>query len=240
MDNKTIEAILRLNNKFYESQAASFDVTRQFPWKGWGRVVEIIHDLKKEGKIDLLDLGCGNGRFLKHLIDLGVSDNIVYTGLDTNVELIETALNSFSTSNNAKFEKFDVIQGVSKIENKYDVVTAFGITHHIPSSLLRQEWFESVAKLVKPGGLLISTFWNFDKSKIVKVPEIQKDLETNDYTLGWMNKPDTIRYCHFYDAQELDLLIKNLENMNVKIIDTFESDGRNGKTNTYIIWKKMM
>ena len=64
MDAATIRNIIDLNNRFYKTVATDFSATRQMPWAGWDRLLPF---LPKEA-IDILDLGCGNGRFLSFLI----------------------------------------------------------------------------------------------------------------------------------------------------------------------------
>ena len=82
--------ILELNKKFYQSVAYSFSETRQTPWKGWGKVVEIINDVLKNEKIKILDLGCGNGRFLEYIKKS--FSNYEYVGMDENEDLLKEAM----------------------------------------------------------------------------------------------------------------------------------------------------
>lgn len=70
--NQRTEQILYLNKKFYQSVAKDFSISRQKDWNGWDRAVQIAKNhlkepLRKKGP-KILDLGCGNGRFLKFMI----------------------------------------------------------------------------------------------------------------------------------------------------------------------------
>jgi len=41
MNSKEVRQILELNERFYQSVFREFSKTRQKPWEGWGRVIDI-------------------------------------------------------------------------------------------------------------------------------------------------------------------------------------------------------
>jgi len=206
--------ILELNKKFYQSVAYSFSETRQTPWKGWGRVVEIINDVLKNEKIKILDLGCGNGRFLEHIKKS--FSNYEYVGIDENEALLKEALGTNKNNKNAKFIKKDIFKEINKIDGKYKLIVGFGITHHIPNEKFREKWFEDVIKLLEKDSkvLLIFTFWEFDK-------------KPGDYLISWDNKPEVARFCHKYSKKETGKIISMYKKHNIKLIEKFESDNKN-------------
>ena len=66
MDATTRRLLNELNRRFYRENADAFDVTRRVPWPGWNRLAEF---LPATGPLSTLDLGCGNGRFLRWLAE---------------------------------------------------------------------------------------------------------------------------------------------------------------------------
>ncbi|NMB91670.1 class I SAM-dependent methyltransferase [candidate division WWE3 bacterium] len=216
MNLKKIKDILKLNESFYQSISEEFSRSRQKPWKGWDRAVEKAFEAlgSNDKKIKVLDLGCGNGRFYDFINNKNM--NIEYVGIDTNNDFIKRRANK---TKNASFVKGDVIQDLNNIKEKYNIIAAFGLTHHIPSQSLRFTWFNKLSNLLDKKGVLILTFWRF------------KD-KPGDYFLRWKERKDIKRYCHQYSNKELDKVIKTYEEKGLKLIDKFISD----KENLYLIF----
>lgn len=240
MKNQTTTKLLDLNKQFYANISDDFDSTRNYIWKGWSRVGEYILDkathLNRD--ISVLDLACGNGRFLSSLMDLqGL--HFTYTGVEQDPDLLTKAKERYPKAN---FVCEDVVSNIGSIHASYDVVVAFGITHHIPSKELRDQWFLNISKLVKPQGLLAISFWNFDPAKKVKTMPTgieTTELDFNDYILGWDNKQDTYRYCHLYSESELEI-ITNIFNQNgIQLIHRYCDDGKTKNGNTYLIFARI-
>lgn len=234
MDSQRISQILNLNKEFYQLVAKDFSETRQKPWEGWGRVVDIIrkkrHELEKESPdlkpLEILDIGCGNGRFLKFLAEN--LDCFSYTGIDINNDLLKEArkIELKSVNQSAKFIKKDIFNDAKSLSGAYDVIVAFGVTHHIPDADFRKKWFLDMEKLLKSEpkkiSLLCLTFWDFGE-------------EPGDYFLGWKNREDSVRYCHKYSDRELNNIIKGYEKLGFKKIDSYTADNKN----TYFIFGKI-
>lgn len=239
MQKKDVNKILDLNNKFYQMVAQDFSKTRQTPWEGWGRVIEIIKEsfnksIVDEGnenkvsdnKIKILDIGCGNGRFYNFLEkNIG---NFYYTGIDINNDLLKEATKNrvFNDSHTVNFVKFDIFKNINEINERYDIVLAFGITHHLPNKDFRKKWFSILPKLLPDEMhrrcLLILTFWDFEE-------------ESGEYILGWKDNKDALRFCYKYSESDLKEIIKNFENSNLKLLEKYESD----KNNLYLIFGRI-
>lgn len=239
MNFKVFEQIVQLNKEFYEKVGDDFSSTRQAPWKGWSRVVEEIKGHFKNGKLSLIDVACGNGRF-QGFIDSNLT-NINYVGVDSSEVLLEKAKTNYPS---ATFEHYDVVLELNKMSNQYDIVVAFGITHHIPSQEFRETWFENLSKLVKPGGLLIFTIWDFfndasfDVSKTYIPSHINKaELEEGDYFLSWDRiGGDVLRYCHHYSESEINKISEILERNGMELNSTWKDDGKGGVSNLYFVY----
>jgi len=223
MLNTGILEIAQLNNEFYSKNAESFDKSREFYWKGFENSLKYL----KSG-MQILDLGCGNARFLKFLSENKISIN--YLGVDSNDSFIESNKKKFPNDN---FLKVDFINTEKVIlDHQFDAVVGFGITHHIPSKDFRKIWFRNLGELVSQNGYLILSFWNFDKSKDdtqFKTNFYRK--ENGDYFLGWKGDYSQHRYCHEYDQEELNEIKKIYSNF--EVIEEFDKED-----NKYIIFHK--
>ncbi|MFZ2663979.1 MAG: methyltransferase domain-containing protein [Patescibacteria group bacterium] len=216
MNSKAVRDILELNNNFYQSVFEEFSRSRQAPWEGWDRAVEKAFKVigKDIDEIKVLDLGCGNGRFYDFLSKK--RKNIEYIGIDINNDLMKEGIKKFK---NATFIQGDIFQELDKIKGKYNIVSAFGVTHHIPDYSFRNTWFSKLPNLLDKNGVLILTFWNFNNTP-------------GDYFLGWKERKDIKRYCHQYSNEEINEVTKMYKGKNLKLLDKFTSD----KENLYLLF----
>ncbi len=224
MNDSTIKQILALNTKFYQSVATHFSKTRQSNWKGWGRVVNFFEDLP-EPKV--LDIGCGNGRFLNFLKE-NTSKKFEYTGIDNNAELLSEAQ---SKNPECKFIDVDVFGNLESLKDKYNFIVVFGLMHHIPGKEFREKWLHDVIALLEEKGILVLTFWDFKAEKVLKTLP-----DEGDYILGWDKKPETERYAHKFTEKELNDISTNYD---VELVEKLEADGKDNKSNKYLIFKKL-
>lgn len=237
MDKDIVKRILSLDHDFYQQYAESFSRSRGIALKGWFKVKEIIEndpDLGKKQNLTVVDLGAGNCRFYSFLVK-NLKQKIEYTGIDENDKLIEISKESYGGNKGFKIRKTDVIQNLSSISEKGDIVCAFGLTHHIPSDDLRDVWFSNLHRLVNPKGLLILTFWNTKKTPIKTEPI---KTEAGDKFLGWQGKQDYPRYVHVYSEPELSIIIKKMEKDGLVHVSGFIEDQNKNSSNKYLIFKK--
>lgn len=204
-------------------------------------------DLAKEKKptrhFEVLDLGCGNGRFYEFL-DKNF-DDFFYTGLDNNSDLIKKAVEKFG---HGLFHKKDIFSKLYP-DDKFDLIVCFGITHHIPGKDFRLKWFENLSRFMYKDGLLVLTFWNYHDDERFKnaVRGVktggfsikEEELEEGDYFLGWGKNKDAFRFYHKYVSDEIFVIDEIFRNCGFDLVDTFESDGKSGWLNTYKIYKKI-
>ena len=194
----------------------------------------------------ILDLGCGNGELARSLSRRG--QHGTYVGLDFSVPLLHEAdREAFSFP--VKFlevdlTEFPVIGGELSLGDKWSLVTAFAVLHHIPSRELRLNIVKKVHDLLKKDGLFIHSNWQFLNSPRLKT-RVQpwqsiglnpQDVDTTDYLLDWRQGHSGLRYIHHFDEQELAELAK--AGM-FEIVESFHSDGENRKLGFYQIWKKV-
>ncbi|MFC1622147.1 class I SAM-dependent DNA methyltransferase [Patescibacteria group bacterium] len=229
MNQQEIQKIINQTQKFYDTVAPSFSATRQKPWRGWDRALEHIKKLENP---KILDLGCGNGRFYDFLSQ-NLRTSFSYTGLEINDVLLAEARGKYQNGN---FQKHDIFIHLDKITKKYDIIVAFGITHHIPDMEFRKNWFSTLPKILSPGGLLIFTIWDFSKDKRFKNRAVKaKSLGEDDYLYNWGNVSEK-RYFHKYNKEEMLLLREILQEGGLKLVENYLSDGKGNNLNNYFIY----
>lgn len=203
MNSKTFNEIIQLNKDFYKKIGPEFSRTRQHPWENWKEVLKAVnkHFIGRKS-IKVLDLACGNGRFYKFFKANYKDGDFKYLGLDTDDFLLSECKTNFKDKNTV-FKKHDVILDIDKIKGKFDLVTAFGITHHIPSKKYREYWFKCVENLTDEEGMIVISFWDFlesKKSKITKYP----GGEEGDYLMSWGNT-NAKRYAHYFGEGDMEM-----------------------------------
>jgi SAM-dependent methyltransferase len=241
MDASIVKRILELNKDFYQFHAQAFSESRRYPFKGWGRALSsIIGNTNKLSKnaADILDVASGNCRLFEYL-QKNSKLNFKYTGIDNCGPLMEIAKEKYSKFKNFNQLGLDMINDLDQVNTTFDLVCAFGITHHIPSEELRLKWFTTLSKLISSKGALIITFWYTKKVLPEKVaPFKDADLESGDKMLSWNNDAHHFRYVHIYPEKEIQLVISILAENGLKLVDRFDEDENQNSHNLYLIFKK--
>ncbi len=95
----------------------------------------------------VLDIGCGTGVLVPYLGD------VTYVGFDANPDYIERARRAHG--HRASFECALVGQDTFTDSDKFDLVLAIGILHHLDDGDAA-ELFRSAKRALRPGGRLVS------------------------------------------------------------------------------------
>lgn len=259
MRTHLIKALNQLNQDFYNQISNDFSNTRNFSWTGWDKILE---QLPKKENLKVLDIACGNGRLIEFLEkNLGRS-NFFYLGLDNSKGLLKIAEDKFP---NHLFNYFDLVNNylenqkiILDTKEKFDLITVFGLTHHLASFDLRNELIRSLKNHLSKNGIIIISNWQFAKeqerfqkntinwkkiignTKInlwqkIKLIFLLSKLEENDYLIDWRkgeNANQVFRYCHQIDETEMLKIVKAND---LKIIANFFADGNSNRLNQYLI-----
>ncbi len=256
---KTIIKLLnQLNLDFYRQISVDFSQSRNFSWQGWSKFLQF---LPKKQNLQILDIACGNGRFVDFL-QQNFNLNFSYLGLDSSGELLEIARKKYPK---VKFELVDLVEKLLKnekqiidIQKKFDLIVVFGLTHHLASTKLKELLFKNLKMSLSDGGLIIVSNWQFARekdrfakniltwSKIIgnwqidfgqkiKLIYLWLHLTKNDYLLDWrkgLQAHQAFRYCHQIDEEEMFQLVSA---SGLRIVDSFFADGKSGKLNQYFL-----
>jgi SAM-dependent methyltransferase len=257
MHEEITERLLALNRAFYATFARPFATSR--PTSDPALVCILPHIPQCAS---VLDVGCGNGR-LALLLDRE-RPGTTYLGVDAVPELVELARAQADqlTTIAAEFRVADVarpgwggalpgappstshpepVEGWLRI--RFDCAVALAVLHHIPGFDLRVRVLHDIASLLKPGGRLIVSTWQFLGSrrcrrKIVDWTEVsiaEESLEPGDYLLDWKREGRGLRYCHLVDEAEVERLAAE---SGFCVRETFRAGGREGDLSLFAVFDR--
>lgn len=213
MEAAVIERLSRLNREFYSTFAADFSDARPVSRTNLQAIMPYL-----AGCVKLLDIGCGNGRLAGGLDQDCL--RVDYTGIDAVPALLEIARANAARlqSVTATFRLADLMQPTwaEQLRDRapFDAITALAVIHHIPAMTERTRVLRAMFELLRPGGVLVLSNWQYDQSarlhrKIVPWSAIslnETNVEPGDALLSWERGGHGLRYCHLVTASEMKAL----------------------------------
>lgn len=204
MQKEYANELLAASRTGYEKIAADFSRTRGTFWPE----LLFVRDIIPEG-LRLLDIGCGNGRFLGTF----EGKTLDYTGIDFSEGLIGVARERYRERANTSFIVGDAL-ALPFPNDSFDNVVSFAVLHHIPSRAYRVQFLRESARVTKPGGLIVVTAWNVWHSRpgIVLRFALKKifgrtHTDFGDAILGFGAEKNA-RYVHALTMREIRSLAK--------------------------------
>ncbi len=235
MDSNTALRLLDLNQQFYQTFGKEFSATRSRIQPGVKGIMEHLR-----GPEAILDLGCGNGSLARHLSRKGHPGR--YIGLDFSSVLLGETEN---LPPNFMFLNTDLAGDWQEnrwvFSQGFDLVCAFAVLHHIPGDPLRIKILKKIHEVLQPKGQFVHSEWQFfNSSKLrARLQEAETagfsplELDPGDYFMDWRRGGHGLRYVHLFNEIELASLAAA---SGFSILDTFHSDGENGKLGLYQLW----
>ena len=245
-----------LTGEFYRANAESFSQTRQSPWQGWVRLLEVMDARAAERELlRMLDVACGNLRFERYLADALPGRMLSGWAVDNCEPLVEAGERSeFGPLSRIAFQNLDVIERLSggrrwesleAPDASRDLAVSFGFMHHVPLECWRAELLRALIAKVRPGGFVAVSFWRFlNSDKLARKAQETTDraraelglpeLPQNDYLLGWQDTQELYRYCHHFDEPEIERLLAMVAD-SADLVSRFEADGKTGNLNEYVV-----
>ncbi|MCU0512279.1 MAG: class I SAM-dependent methyltransferase [Anaerolineae bacterium] len=234
MNEATRRRLNALNRDFYRTTAADFAATRGQAWAGWQPLLPHVPPSPQ-----VLDVGCGNGRFGAFLAQ-HLPGPIAYHGVDNTPALLAytaAALPAWPALR-VTLTLHDIVEQPLPA-GEADVVVLFGVLHHLPGAEFRRQMVQRLAARVRPGGLLALAAWCFYdverfRARIVPwdaaFPEDTPVVEAGDYVLDWRRGERALRYCHYVDAAEQADLVAAT---GLTHLTTYYADGQEQRLNRY-------
>lgn len=241
MNETTIRQLVDLNRLFYQTFALQFSATRERLQPGVRRIAEDL-----PSNVRILDIGSGNGELWRFLDNQGHMGE--YVGLDFSVELLREARDRAAEESQgpgtAVFRQADLAdEDWAEVlsDERFDIALVFAVLHHLPGKSLRTRVMQQLHGLLEPDSRVYLSNWRFLESERLRrriqpwgrIGLSSDDVEPGDYLLDWRRGGYALRYVHHFSEAELnDLAIRT----GFRVIQTFFSDGENGRLAIYQEW----
>jgi SAM-dependent methyltransferase len=255
MHRQTRTQLLALSKDFYLAHSNAFDASRGHqPWPGWQRLADLLPAREAiEGTPAnpqrVLDIGCGNARFLRFLEDSGL--RVDYTGIDANAGLLDAARTRLRDLANKSWRlaQQDFLASESPGDElpkgPFDLIVIMGVLHHVPGRDWRRSLLEAATMRLTKGGILALATWQFAgrarfARRQVAWSELgpvrgavidEAELEAGDTLLRFGSDPNQPpRYCHQVSDAEFEAWP---EQLGLDPVAEYRSDGAQGDLNRY-------
>ena len=231
MKYKVVQDLLTLNRIFYDSVAEPFAQSRARPQPGFTLLLEHL----PQPCPHLLELGCGEGRFGRFLLERGVIEQ--YTGVDFSAALLAKA----AANTPGTFLERDISQpGCLDGLGQFAAMACLAVLQHIPGRENRVQLLREMREHVAERGRALISTWQFldsarQQRKIVDWSQVglsRDEVETNDYLLTWQRGGTALRYVCQIDQPELTALAQAA---GWRLEHHFTSDGQEGNLSLYAI-----
>jgi len=227
VDKKASEKPTEIEKKHvyevYDKISAHFSETR---YKPWPQVSEFLNSLEKDSYV--LDVGCGNGKYLS------VNENLNMFGTDRSGNLLSIAKEK---NLNSQFFVADSLKLPVRSES-FDAAISIAVIHHFSNELLRIQALREILRIVKKGGKILVYVWAMEQ-KEKKFTEqdnfvpwhLQKKYENETKVETLENGPSIMkdkkidctvyqRYYHVFYKGELEDII-NKTGVEVEILKSY-------------------
>jgi len=229
MDKATVQRLVTLNETFYSHFAAPFAASRAGPQPGYERLLAYV----PVGRPRVLDVGCGDGRFGRYLRAAG--RDVDYAGVDFSAALLAACAVP------GRFAQRDLSQpgGLDGL-GYFDLIVCLSTLQHIPGRRNRARVLAEMAACLAAGGHIALANWQFlsserQRRKIRPWADAglqASDVETGDYLLAWQRGGEGRRYVALVDEEETRRLAESAQ---LRVVELFRSDGREGDLNLYAL-----
>ncbi len=228
MKEDTAKKIIDDVRRKYDNVSKRFSDSRV---ETWTELEPLFDNYLRKGA-SVLDLGCGNGRFSVKV------DPSNYIGVDFSEELIKIARKNHPQ---ATFLVADALN-LPFDNNRFNLVYAIGLLHHIPSRRLRDRIIKETYRVLVPNGVAIFTVWDIwektARRKMVVKEAIKSffglsDLEKGDLFLNWQGEDD-----FYFHSFSLSGLIREFEQNDFELVDSGKLPSQKGGTNIFVVMRK--
>jgi len=181
--------------KIYDKIADEFDKTRI---SLWGCVISFLNSFEKGSKV--LDIGCGNGKYMNYRND------IIMKGIDISINLIEICKN----------KGFDVIKAsmteIPYDDNSFDGFISVASYHHLDNNEDRKRTLDEMYWILKIGGIGFIEVWGQEQSDNINKNAVNFKRKSN--LVKWTSiKTGEVyyRYYNIYSKGDIEEEIMRLK-----------------------------
>ena len=177
----------------YDAFATTFSNSRKN--LHWEELDAIIKDMSEHGYTRILDIGCGNGRFIANYEWRAIHDTLQYLWIDASKGMIEEAQKLYP-KHEFRVWSMESIWSDGMISWPYDAILFLASFHHLATEEQRIDTLKQAKQLLTLGGRIYLTNWNLlDQAKYA-------DAHTSDGNFAikiWAHS----RYYHGFTLDEL-------------------------------------
>lgn len=267
MERAFAQRLIELNNRFYRLNAPSFSRTRQAPWPGWERALEVAGEHLGHGQGDpdrplrVFDLACGNLRFEAFLAEETDRPLELY-GVDSCDELAFDESGHADSVTGFMYRKLDVLEALMSKSRcgaalladvpVADLSVCFGFMHHVPGVELREDVLRMLLARTRAGGIAAVSFWAFAEdprlarkavgatARAAEEPPFEGFLPRSLEPGDYLldwQGAAPYRYCHSFGEDEVSRLAEAVSG-DADEVGRFSADGRAGNLNRYLILRR--
>ncbi|MFA6551484.1 MAG: methyltransferase domain-containing protein [Patescibacteria group bacterium] len=176
-----------------------------------------IAALARNDRINILDLGCGNGR----LAELFTDSNVSYVGVEQSAKLANLARQKLiELKMIGDIVTGDILNLVNlgfktQTNVRFDLILCIAVLPHLPASELRLKFLRQLKNNLAPDGVFILTVWNLRArlkyKKMIWKHNFKKLFGLNKFDFGDIVFPgfkqSSPRYYHAFRKNELRSLL---------------------------------
>ncbi len=118
----------------------------------YAHVADLLRQRHQTGPYHLLDLGCGNARFLAPCLHSAPPAS--YDGVDLSTSALDEARTYLNGIPNTALHHKDMLQAVEDTDSAFDIIFTGFAVHHLDAAA-KQQLFHACAQRLAPGGQLI-------------------------------------------------------------------------------------
>jgi len=171
-------------------------------------VFQFMFHLKDRGHHKIYDLGCGIGRNLFFLLDMGFD---VY-GSEYSIDAVKEVNEKLIKLGYSQRVKHESMTEISEDDKSYDAVIAYNVVYHAYFSDMVKA-LDNIYRILKPNGSLLITF----QSK--RSPVYNAKYEVGTGTVIKKEGHETGIPHHFVDREEIIFLLKNYSILEISHIE---------------------
>jgi SAM-dependent methyltransferase len=188
-----------------------------------GDVFEFAFHLKHCAQKKVYDLGCGIGRHLFFLIEMGFD---VY-GSDYSLDAVREVNQRLAEIKYPRRVKHESMTEISEPDEYYDAVIAYNVVYHAYLADMEKA-LSNIHRILKPGGSLLITF----KSKTSPIYNPEEEVEPG--TIVKRDEPEAGIPHHLVDRDDIPEMLSRYRIVELSYVED-EYDGMRSKGCHFVV-----